>query len=123
MGGGRRLSPTVFLTGGGPALPLVDFEEQFRGAGRGLELAAGVLPVGTHTEGGFTVCGHCEYALDKAFGIVADENFPAVVLVGDDLVQSGSGSLGDVHEGEHWLRILLKSGRNGSFRQDLGAGS
>jgi hypothetical protein len=25
-----------------------------------------------------------------------------VILVGDDLVQSGSGGLGDVHEGEHW---------------------
>jgi hypothetical protein len=23
-------------------------------------------------------------------------------LLGDDLVQSGSGGLGDVHEGEHW---------------------
>ena len=32
-------------------------------------MAAGVLPVGTHAKGGFTVCGDGEDALDEAFGI------------------------------------------------------
>lgn len=43
----------------------------------------------------------CEFGGGRTFRIVMDRDLFGGVLVGYDLVQRGSGGLGDVHEGEH----------------------